>query len=106
MASRKLVITAVTADALATEEIRRVETPSRVSLWASGATKGDSVGLALGRTDIMPSDDVNIESSADVIDVSRDQLVFETIVGVGQLRLPVTAVTTELQVLISVEPIL
>lgn len=106
MASRRIGVTAVNADAIATEEIRRVDRPSRVNLWASCVTNGDSLGLLLNRTEIMPSGEVNIEASADVIDTDRDQLVFNSVVGAGQLRLPVTAVTTEVQFLLSVEPIL
>jgi hypothetical protein len=106
MASRRLSVAAVTADAIATEEIRRVDVPSRVNLWASGATAGDQLGLLLNRTEILPSGDVNIEIAADAIDVSRDQLVFNTVVGRGQLRVPVPVVTAEVQFLLSVEPIL
>lgn len=106
MASRRIVVTGTTADAIATEEIRRVDVPSRVNFWAAGVTKTDSIGLSLNRTEILPADNVNIEVAADVIDVSRDQLVFNTVVGRGQLRVPVTTLTTEAQFLISVEPIL
>lgn len=106
MASRRMVITAVTGDAIATEEIRRVDVPSTINLWASCVTKGDQLGLLLNRTEIMPADNVNLEVSADVIDTDRDQLVFNSVVGAGQLRVPVPAVTTELQFLLSVEPIL
>lgn len=106
MASRRIDVTAVTGDAIANEEIRRVEVPSVVNMWASCVTNGDTVGLLLNRTEIMPVDEMNIEAAADVIDTSRDQLVFGSVVGRGQLRVPVTAVTTELQFLLSVEPIL
>ena len=106
MASRRIDVGAVTADAISSEEIRRVSAPSRVNLWASCVTNGDTIGLLLNRTEIMPADEVNIEASADVIDTSRDQLVFNTVVGRGELRVPVPAVTTELQFLLSVEPIL
>jgi len=106
MASRRIDVAAATADAIANEEIRRVDRPSRVNLWASCVTNGDSIGLLLNRTEIMPTDECNIEIAADVIDVSRDQLVFGTVVGPGQLRVPIGAVTTELQFLLSVEPIL
>jgi hypothetical protein len=106
MASRRLIVTAVTGDAIANEEIRRVEVPSIVNFWASAVTKTDTIGLSLNRTEILPVDSVNIESSADVIDTSIDQLLFNTVVGRGQLRVPVAAVTTELQFLLSVEPIL
>lgn len=106
MASRRLAVGAVTGDAIATEEIRRVEVPSTLNFWASSVTNGDQVGVLLNRTEILPAGEVNIEASADVIDVSRDQLLFNTVIGRGQLRVPVPAVTTELQFLLSVEPIL
>lgn len=102
---RRLGVTATTNDAIATEEIRRVEVPSVVNMWASCVTNGDQVGLLLNKTEIMPSGEVNIEGSADVIDTDRDQCVFEELVGVGQLRVPVPAVTTELQFILSVRPL-
>jgi hypothetical protein len=83
-----------------------VDVPSVVKMWASCVTNGDTIGLLLNRTEIMPTDEMNIEIAADVIDTSRDQLVFSTVVGAGQLRVPVGAVSTELQFLLSVEPIL
>ncbi len=104
--SRRIDVGAVTADAISTEEIRRVERPSIVNLWAACVTNGDTIGLLLNSTEIMPTDEMNIEISADVIDTNRDQLVFGTVVGRGQLRVPIGAVTTELQFLLSVEPIL
>ena len=106
MASRRSAVTAATADAISTEEIRRVDVPSVVNMWASCVTNGDTIGLLLNRTEIMPTDEMNIEIAADVIDTSRDQLVFSTVVGAGQLRVPVGSVNTELQFLLSVEPIL
>ena len=106
MASRRIDVAAATNNALADEEIRKVDVPSVVNLWASCVTNGDSIGLTLGKTTIMETDECNIEASADVIDTSRDQLVFNTVVGPGELRVPIGAVTTEMQFLISVEPIL
>jgi len=105
MASRRKVVTAVTEDAIATEEIRRVDVPSTVSLWGSCQTKGDQIGLLLNRTEILPSGNMNIESSADVIDIQRDGLVMNAVVGRGQLRVPIAAVTTELQFHLQVDPI-
>ncbi len=106
MASRRLGIGAVTNDALSDQDIRTVEGPSVVNLWASSVTNGDQIGLRLDKTIIMDDGECNIEASADVIDTNRDQLVFNTVVGAGELRLPVPTLTTELQFLISVEPIL
>lgn len=105
MASRRIDVGAVTGDAIATEEIRRVLALSTVNLWASCVTNGDTLGLLLNKTEIMPVDEMNIEISADVIDTGRDQLVFNSLVGRGDLRIPIGAVTTELQFLLSVEPV-
>lgn len=104
MASKRKYVTAVNDDAIQGDEIRRVEVPSRVNFFASAVTKTDKIGLFLNKVEILPADGVNIESSADVIDTDRDQLVFNAFVGEGQLRVPVTAVTTECQFLLSVEP--
>jgi len=106
MSSRRIDVAAVTNDAISTDEIRRVEVPSVVNMWASCVTNGDTIGLLLNKTEIMATDECNIEISADVIDTGRDQLIFDTVVGEGQLRVPVGAVTTEIQFLLSVEPVL
>lgn len=106
MASRRIDVGAVNNDAISTDEIRRIETESVVNMWASCVTNGDTIGLLLNKTEIMAVDECNIEVSADVIDTGRDQLVFDSVVGIGQLRVPVGAVTTEIQFLLSVEPIL
>lgn len=106
MASRRMAVNAVTGDAIATEEIRRVSRPSIVNFWASCVNNGDTIGVFLNRTELLPTDEINVEASADVIDTDRDQLLFNTRVGRGQLRVPVGAVTAEVQFLLSVEPIL
>jgi len=106
MSSRRIDVATVTNDAISTDEIRRVEVPSVVNMWASCVTNGDTIGLLLNKTEIMATDEMNIEISADVIDTGRDQLVFDTVVGEGQLRVPIGAVNTEVQFLLSVEPVL
>jgi len=106
MASRRLGITAVTNDALSDQDIRTVEVPSVVNLWASSVTNGDQIGLRLDKTVIMDDGECNT-IAGDILDCSGfDQLVFNTVVGPGTLRVPVPTLTTELQFLISVEPIL
>ena len=105
MASRRLGVTATTNDALANEDIRLVEVLSRVNFWSSSVTNGDLCGLRLNKTIIMDDGEVNT-IAGDVIDSSMDQLVFNTVVGAGQLKVPVPTLTTELQFLISVEPVL
>jgi len=72
-----------------------------LNFWASGATAADTVGLSIGARDMLVAgSEVNIETSADRIDVSVDQLLFNEPVEAGQLFLPVVA-TAEVQFLIS-----
>jgi len=106
MASRRLLVSATTNDALADQDIRTVETPSTVSLWASCVTVSDTIGLRLDKTVIMDDGTMNIHAAAlGLVHSDADQLVMDTVVGEGTLRLPCT-VTTSLIFLISVEPIL
>ncbi len=72
-----------------------------LNMWGSAVTKTDAIGLLIGTRQLIPTGtNMNIESSADVIDTDRDQLLFNEIVEAGKLFLPVTAITTELQILI------
>ena len=105
MASRRALVSATTNDALSDQDIRTVERPSVVNLWASAVTVSDTIGLRLDKTIIMDDGTANVSAAAvGMVDTDRDQLVFNTVVGPGTLRLPVT-VTTSLIYLISVEPI-
>lgn len=106
MASRRLLVSATTNDALSDQDIRTVSVPSVVNLWASCVTVTDLIGLRLDKTIIMDDGVLNIHAAAlGLVNVSDDQLVFNSVVGPGTLRLPVT-VTTSAIALISVEPIL
>lgn len=99
-------MSAVTGDALADEDIRNVEGPSVVNLWASCVTVTDEIGLRLDKTVIMDAGTMNIHAAAlGLVNTDNDQLVFNTIVGAGRLRLPVPTLTTSLIFIISVEPI-
>lgn len=105
MPSLKFQAAAANPDIISAEVIRRVLRSSVVNLWGAGVTNGDTMGLFLDRTEIMATGEVNIEVSADVVDSGRDQLVFGSVIGRGNLRIPIGAVTTEIQGLVSVEPI-
>jgi hypothetical protein len=106
MASRRLLVSATTNDALADQDIRTVEVPSVVNLWASAVTVTDTIGLRLDKTIILDDGTANVSAAAlGMVDTDRDQLVFNTVVGPGTLRIPVV-VTTSLIFLLSVEPIL
>jgi len=107
MASRRLLVSAVTNDALADQDIRTVEVPSVVNLWAAAVTISDTIGLRLDKTIIMDDGTANVSAAAlGLVQVQEDQLVFNAVVGPGTLRVPVSALTTSLIFIISVEPIL
>lgn len=106
MATRRLLVSATTNDALADQDIRTVEAPSVVNMWATSVTVTDTVGLRLDKTIIMDDGTVNVSAAAlGMVDSNRDQLVFNSVVGAGTLRIPVT-VTTSAIIMISVEPVL
>jgi len=106
MASRRLLVSAATADALADEDIRNVDVPSVVNLWATAVTVTDEIGLRLDKTVIMDAGTANVAAAAvGMVDTDRDQLVFNSIVGPGRLRINVPTLTTSCIFLISVEPI-
>jgi len=95
-------VTAVTSDALATKKFNVIpQGGAIVNMWAAGATKDDALGLSVGDRDIaVQGTIVNVEAAADVVDVARDQVIFNEVVGPGQLFLPVSAVTAELNYII------
>lgn len=106
MASLRLLVSAVSGDVIATENIRRVEQPSVVNLWASAVTVTDELALFLDKTEIMPAGTANVRAAAvGLVNTDNDQLIFDTVVGAGDLRIPVPTLTTSLILLLSVEPI-
>lgn len=101
MPSLRFRVSATTTDALANRKFSVV--PARgaiINLWGAAVTATDTWGISIGDRDIAVNGSaINIEVSADVIDTDRDQMVFNELIGGGQLFLPVT-VTTEAQFLI------
>ncbi len=106
MASLRALVAGNNTDALSTQNIRRVTRPSVVNLFASSVTVTDTIALFLDNTEIMAAGLMNVSAAAlGLIQVQEDQLVFNSVIGVGDLRLPVLT-GTSLDFLISVEPIL
>lgn len=105
MSVRRLLVATTTNDAISDEDIRTVEVPSTVSLWASCVTLTDTIGLRLDKTIIMDDGIMNIHAAAlSLINIGDDGLVFDTVVGAGTLRIPVTVTTSAIFHLV-VEPI-
>lgn len=101
MPSLRFRVSATTSDALANRKFSVVPALGAIlNLWAACVTTTDTFGVSIGDRDIMVNGSLmNIEAAADVIDNDRDQLVFNELIGGGQLFLPAT-VTTEAQFLL------
>lgn len=108
MAGVRRLVAAITEDDLATLTIRRLTAPLyRVNLWAAAVTVTDTIGMAVGDVEILPSGTANVSAAAlGLVQVQEDQLLFNMLVGnqAGDLRLFVRALTTSLIYLLSVEP--
>jgi len=107
MASLRILVSAVTTDAIATRNIRLIDQASVVNLWASCVTVTDEIGLNLGSITLMDPSTMNIRAAAvGLVHTSDDQLIFNLVVGpgAGDLAIPVPTVTTSCIFLLSVEP--
>jgi len=108
MAGVRRLVSAVTEDDLATLTIRKLTAPLyRVKLWASAVTVTDTIGMAVGDVEILPSGTANVRAAAvGLVLISDDGLLFDMLVGnrAGDLRLFVRTLTTSLIYVLSVEP--
>jgi hypothetical protein len=107
MASVRKLVSAVSADTLATSDIRLVEVTSVLNLWASSVTVTDTIGLFLGKTELLPASTCNVRAAASgLVQIDTDQLIFQMLIGpnVGDIRIPVATLTTSLIYILSVEP--
>ena len=95
-------VAATTSDAMSNRKFNVVPGGGAVlNLWGACVTKTDSFGVSIGDRDLMVDGSIlNIEIAADVVDIQRDQRLFNEIIGPGQLFMPVT-VTTEAQFLVN-----
>jgi len=109
MASLRLLVSAITTDAISTRNIRLIDEDSVVNLWASSVTVTDEIGLNLGSITLMDPGTMNVRAAAvGLVLPSDDQLIFDLVVGpdAGDLAIPVPTLTTSLIFLLSVEPLL
>lgn len=94
MPTLRFRVAATTTDALANRKFNVVPAGGAIAnLWASCVTNSDTFSFSIGDRDIMVTSPMNIEASTTVIDNDRDQLVFNELIGPGQLFLPVTVTT-------------
>lgn len=108
MASLRLLVSAVTTDAISTRNIRLIDQNSVVNLWASSVTVTDEIGLNLGSVTLMDPGTANVRAAAlGLVLTDGDQLIFNLIVGpdAGDLAITIPTLNTSLIFLLSVEPI-
>lgn len=107
MASLKLLVATVSTDVIVGRNIRLIDEPSVVNMWASCVTLTDEIGLNLGSITLMDPSLMNIRAAAlSFVDAQADQLIFNLLVGpdAGDLSVPVPTLNTSLIFLLSVEP--
>lgn len=95
MPSIKIANQATSANALTGLKFSKLVSPALISLWVAAVTVTDTVGFSIGDREVLFGANPNIEISADVVDTSRDQILFaEPAANIGaDLFMPVTATT-------------
>ena len=71
-----------------------------VTIYATTAVAGGNISYRVGREDFLVSAEVNIEASADVVDVDRDLVLFREPVPSGKQFLAVAAQVCNLLVVL------
>jgi len=94
MPSIKVSNQVTAANALNGLKFSKLAGPALISLWVSAVTVTDTVGFSVGDREVLNAANPNIEISADVVDTSRDQVLFaEPAEGGEDLFMPVVATT-------------
>jgi len=94
MPSIKLANIATTANALTGLKFVKLLRPALVSLWLAAVTVTDTVDFSFTDREVLRGANPNIETSADVVDTGRDQVLFAEPADPGEeLFMPVTATT-------------
>lgn len=75
MPSIKLSNQTTSANSLTGLKFSKLTRPSLITLYAAGVTVTDTIGLSLSDREVLNGANPNLESSADVVDVSRDLIL-------------------------------
>lgn len=84
-------IAAGTPNALDGLKFQNLPAPSLITLYATTAVAGGNIDFAVDSEDFLDSAEVNIEASADVVDVDRDLVLSREPVPAGKMFLSVNA---------------
>ncbi|MFG0329821.1 MAG: hypothetical protein ACF8PN_07990 [Phycisphaerales bacterium] len=61
-----------------------------LSLYASQSAAGNTIGLKVGSEQFLVDASPNIEAAPDIVDIDRDQILFQEPVPAGKMFVPVT----------------
>lgn len=84
-------VAAGTANALDGLKFQNLPTPSLITLYATTAVAGGNIDFSVDSEDFLNAAQVNIEASADVVDVDRDLVLSREPVPAGKMFLAVNA---------------
>jgi len=93
MPSIKVANQVTAANALNGLKFSKLVSPALISLWASAVSVSDTLSFSIGDREVLNAANPNLEGSADVVDVSRDQILFAEPAEGGEMFMPVTATT-------------
>jgi len=93
MPSIKVANQVTAANALNGLKFSKLLGPALISMWCAAVTVTDTVGFSIGDREVLLAANPNIEASADVVDTSRDQILFAEPAEAGDLFMPVVAGT-------------
>jgi len=100
MPTIKRILTAATANALATLRFSNPKGVTAVSLWASTPTAGESLSFGVDDLTLVEDAEVNLETANQVVDVARDQILFREPAPPGQYVLNVPTIAVDLSFMI------
>lgn len=104
MPAIKVTNQASSTNALANNQFKTIQRPSLLTVYASCVTATDTLSLSVGTKQIIVNANPNIESSADVVDIDRDLILFREPAPLGDMTLAITA-TTAVNFLIRIEEV-
>ena len=94
MPSTKVTNQATAANAMTGLEFEDIPAGGALlSFYAAGVSNNDTVDLRAAGDQLLVLANPNIEISADVLDVGRDQLLFQEPVKEGKVFIPITVTT-------------
>ena len=95
MPALRFIVPDTTTDAMSNRKFNVIPAGGAIlNLWAAGVTVTDTFGISVGDRDlVVDGSNMNVVISAGVVDIDRDQVLFNEEVDGGQIFLPVTVTT-------------